>query len=48
MNPVALPVFGDIPGGVVGRDFDEVVHLLWPIAVADDIVRIFRHTLDDR
>jgi PleD family two-component response regulator len=29
VNPVALPVFGDIPGGVVGRDFDEVIHILW-------------------
>ena len=25
MNPVALPVFGDIPGGVIGRDFDEII-----------------------
>ena len=28
MNPVAIPVFGDIPGGVIGRDFDEVMHII--------------------
>ena len=46
VNPVALPVFGDIPGGVVGRDFDEIIHLLWQPDYADEIVRIFRHTLE--
>src|SRR6185503_10266663 len=29
VNPVALPAFGAIPGGVVGRDFDEIMHILW-------------------
>ena len=29
VNPVALPVFGEIPGGVIGRDFDEIMHILW-------------------
>ena len=45
VNPVALPVFGDIPGGVIGRDFDEVIHILWDKDYADELVRIFRHTL---
>ena len=45
VNPVALPVFGNIPGGVVGRDFDEVIHRLWDREYADELVRIFRHTL---
>ena len=45
MNPVALPVFGDIPGGVIGRDFDEVIHILWDKEYADEMVHIFRHTL---
>jgi PAS domain S-box-containing protein len=45
VNPVAQPAFGDIPGGVVGRDFDEVVHLIREQSYADDIVRIFRQTL---
>jgi PAS domain S-box-containing protein len=46
VNPVALPVFGDIPGGVLGRDFDEVIHILWEKKYADEVVRIFRHTLE--
>jgi PAS domain S-box-containing protein len=46
VNPLAAPVFGDIPGGVVGRDFDEIMHVLWEKHYADEIVRIFRHTLE--
>ena len=45
VNSRALPVFGDIPGGVLGRDFDEVAHILWEKECADEAVRIFRHTL---
>jgi signal transduction histidine kinase len=45
MNPVALPVFGDIPGGVIDRDFSEVIHILWEKEYADEIVDIFRTTL---
>ena len=44
VNPTALSVFGDIPD-LIGRDFDEVIHRLWSQASADDIVRLFRHTL---
>jgi PAS domain S-box-containing protein len=44
VNPIALPVFGDIPD-LVGRDFDDVMHILWPTDYADQIVRLFRHTL---
>jgi PAS domain S-box-containing protein len=46
VNPVALPVFGDLPGGVIGRDFDEIIHVLWEKDYADEVVRIFRRTLD--
>ena len=46
VNPVALPVFGDIPGGVVGRDFDEVIHILWEKRYADELVTSFRRTLE--
>jgi len=46
VNPVAAPVFGDIPGGVLGRDFAEIIHILWEQPYADEIVRIFRHTLE--
>jgi PAS domain S-box-containing protein len=30
----------------VGRDFDYVIHLLWNKDYADEIVRLFRHTLE--
>ena len=45
VNPVALPVFGDIPD-LIGRDLDEVLHILWNKKYADEVVRIFRHTLE--
>ena len=45
VNPVAKPVFGDIPD-LVGRDFDQVIHRLWPKAYADEVVKIFRRTLE--
>ncbi len=45
VNPVARPSFGDIPGGVEGRDFEEAIRLIRERSYADDIVRIFRHTL---
>jgi PAS domain S-box-containing protein len=45
VNPTALPVFGDLPN-LIGRDFDEVIHILWPKAYADEIVQRFRHTLE--
>jgi PAS domain S-box-containing protein len=44
VNPTAVPVFGDIPD-LIGRDFDEVIHILWPKRYADEIVKLFRHTL---
>jgi PAS domain S-box-containing protein len=45
VNPTALSVFGDIKGGVVGRSFDEIIHILWEKKYADEIVAIFRRTL---
>jgi len=44
MNPIALAVFGGVPD-LIGRDFDEVIHLVWERDYADEAVRIFRHTL---
>ncbi|HJU17667.1 MAG TPA: response regulator [Stellaceae bacterium] len=44
VNPTALPVFGDIPD-LIGRDFGDVIHRLWPEAYADEVVARFRHTL---
>jgi len=45
VNPVAQPVFDGIPGGVIGRDFEEVMHILVGKARAEEVIRIFRHTL---
>jgi hypothetical protein len=44
VNQTALPVFGNIPN-LIGRDFDEVIHILWPKEYADEVVHRFRHTL---
>jgi PAS domain S-box-containing protein len=46
VNPVALPIFGDVPGGVIGRDFQEIVQILWEKDYADEVVGIFRHVLE--
>jgi PAS domain S-box-containing protein len=46
VNPVALSVFGDIPGGVVGRELDEIMRILWRKEFADELVGIFRRTLE--
>jgi len=45
MNPTAREGFGDIPN-LVGRDFEDVIHLLWTKQYADELVRIFRATLE--
>jgi PAS domain S-box-containing protein len=45
INPTALAVFGDIPD-LVGRDFEQVLRLMWPRNHADEVVRLFRHTLE--
>src|SRR4029077_19955187 len=45
VNPTALPAFGDIPD-LVGRDFEEVIRILWLEDYADEVVRLFRHTLE--
>ncbi|HEX6843177.1 MAG TPA: response regulator, partial [Stellaceae bacterium] len=44
VNPTAQPVFGNIPE-LIGRDFEEVIHILWPKAYADEVVARFRHAL---
>jgi CheY-like chemotaxis protein len=44
VNPIAAPVFGDIPD-LIGRDFGEVVHRLWVKEYADELEALFRHTL---
>ena len=44
INPVALPAFESVKP-LLGRDFAQVIRLIWPKKVADDIVARFRHTL---
>ena len=46
VNPIALSVFGDVPGGVIGRDFREIMQLIWDQDYAEEIVRVFRRTLE--
>ncbi|HUN50265.1 MAG TPA: response regulator [Candidatus Sulfotelmatobacter sp.] len=45
VNPIAGAMFGDVPGGVVGRDFAEIAHVLWEQSFAEELIGIFRHTL---
>ncbi len=45
INPVARAVFGDVPE-FIGRDFDEVLHILWSKEYADELVTRFRLTLE--
>ncbi|MEO7362009.1 MAG: PAS domain S-box protein, partial [Gemmatimonadaceae bacterium] len=40
----ARPTFSGIPD-LIGRDFDEVMHILWPPERANGFVQRFRHTL---
>ena len=44
INRQALLVFGDIPH-LIGRDFAEVCHIIWPTARADEAIEQFRHTM---
>ena len=45
VNPTALLAFGGIPD-LIGRDFAEVMHRLWPTQEANEIIDRFRHTLE--
>jgi PAS domain S-box-containing protein len=45
VNPTALPAFGEIPN-LIGRDFSEVLRIIWPSTAADGIEREFRRTLE--
>ena len=44
-NPVACKVWPSSPK-LIGRNFEELMRSLWPTAMADDIVKKYRHTLD--
>jgi PAS domain S-box-containing protein len=45
VNPVARRLFEAIAGGTVGRDVDEVLRIIWPQRIADEIVGIVRRAL---
>ena len=45
MNPAASASFGAIPE-LIGRDFEQVLRSHWPSERADEVMRLFRHTLD--
>lgn len=45
VNPFGLPAFGDIPH-LIGRDFGEVMRIIWPESRAAEIVGLFRRTLN--
>ncbi|MDF1814107.1 MAG: PAS domain S-box protein [Verrucomicrobiales bacterium] len=40
----ALPAFRNVHP-LIGRDFEEIMHTLWPESFASEAVSIFRHTL---
>ncbi|MFM2167322.1 MAG: hypothetical protein RIS79_1693, partial [Verrucomicrobiota bacterium] len=44
VNPKAKPVFASMQPHI-GRDFGEVVHILWPKKIAAEVIKRFRHTL---
>ena len=43
-NPAAMKLFNKIHP-LIGRDFSEIIHILWPKRVADQAAARFRHTL---
>jgi PAS domain S-box-containing protein len=45
-NPIAQSTFGDISGGVIGRELGGILRRVWPADFADEIMRLFRHTLE--
>ena len=45
VNPLALPVFGNI-SGLIGRDLTDVLHILWPKAKAEEMLGQFRQTME--
>jgi PAS domain S-box-containing protein len=46
VNPIALPAFGHFEGGVEGRHFDEVMRALWEPSYAEEVIAIYRRTLE--
>jgi len=45
VNPTARPLFGALPD-LIGRDFADVMHILFPREHAAEVVQRLRHTLE--
>jgi signal transduction histidine kinase/response regulator of citrate/malate metabolism len=45
VNAAARPTFGDIPD-LIGRDFGEIMRTLWLPGKAEEVIQLFRHTLE--
>jgi PAS domain S-box-containing protein len=43
-NPTAQALFGNLPN-LIGRDFDAMIRVLWRQEYADELVRLYRRTL---
>lgn len=46
INSIVLSAFGEIEGGVIGRELGEILHRVWPKDFAGEVVSMFRHTLE--
>ncbi len=44
VNPRALPIFSKVHP-LIGRDLSQIMRILWPQKIADEIMAHFRHTL---
>lgn len=44
VNPASLPAFAGV-SDLAGRDFSEVLRMIWPPEQADEVMRLFRYTL---
>lgn len=44
-NPVSIKMFGDV-GEVIGEELEGLLRRLWPKEMTDDVMRIFRKTLE--
>jgi PAS domain S-box-containing protein len=45
VNPIAMPAFAAVHP-LIGRDFSEVMEILWGPQIGSECARIFRHTLE--
>ncbi|MGB8167408.1 MAG: PAS domain-containing protein, partial [Chthoniobacteraceae bacterium] len=45
INPIAMPAFEHVHP-LIGRDFSEVMEILWGPEVGGECARVFRHTLE--